>query len=590
VTRLAKSWKGEPKAACWHGGSVGSWDLVVSSGVRRAWRSALVALVLIPLVVLAVVLAVKLGHRFAPDNDTAEATLRARDVGSHPVLVGLYSRFGWSHPGPALDYILAIGYRVAGNSSVGLWFAALVLNGASIVAVLVLGYRVGGRALLVLCGVAMALLVHHLGPAFVASPWAPYAAVFPFAAFIVSCWAAACGVRWVVPIVVGLASFCIQAHVGYVPLTVPVVAWTAMVLLVRYRRDGLRPQTRELITAAAVGTVLWLPPVIQQLTATHGNLSTILSYFREPPEPVQSLGHGWLIVTQVFGTTADWLRLRSVDLGLLAVPKSSIREVPVLLVLFGAAGALTMRRGTSETRAVLGVLVVSFAAAIVAVWRTNGLVVEYRLGWLPTLAVLTLAATVWFLWADLRTRIASRRLNVTRAGALFMAVAAITVLTAANVADAESTSMRRAVGPAWNVAPDLLQRARRFLPTVPGQVIVRAKSARWYLPATVLWLEEHGYDARVPDEHASKSPTWTIYDDTELVFGVHRICDQTHVAAELDIENGTGNPGPEYRPVAQASYSPPSYLSGHWTSPRITVRLFERVSRTSDVSIACRGH
>ncbi len=43
--------------------------------------------------------------------------LRVQDVGRRPVPLGLYSRDGWSHPGPLVFYTLAIPYQIFGSST-----------------------------------------------------------------------------------------------------------------------------------------------------------------------------------------------------------------------------------------------------------------------------------------------------------------------------------------------------------------------------------------------------------------------------------------------------------------------------------------
>src|SRR4051794_3327532 len=44
-------------------------------------------------------------------SDWGPMELRVRDVGtSHLPLVGPYSRYGWSHPGPIVFYLLALPY------------------------------------------------------------------------------------------------------------------------------------------------------------------------------------------------------------------------------------------------------------------------------------------------------------------------------------------------------------------------------------------------------------------------------------------------------------------------------------------------
>src|SRR5690349_14036789 len=78
----------------------------------------LTAIVTLPFVVAAAMMVVKY-RSFAPFADIALIELGIRDVGRHVVLLGVYSRFGWRHPGPMLFYLLAIPYWLTGGSSGG---------------------------------------------------------------------------------------------------------------------------------------------------------------------------------------------------------------------------------------------------------------------------------------------------------------------------------------------------------------------------------------------------------------------------------------------------------------------------------------
>src|SRR5689334_8524947 len=66
-------------------------------------------------------------------SDWAAIELRTRDVGtSHTPLVGVYSRYGWNHPGPLLFYVLALPYRLFGAQGHGILAGALIVNAAAI--------------------------------------------------------------------------------------------------------------------------------------------------------------------------------------------------------------------------------------------------------------------------------------------------------------------------------------------------------------------------------------------------------------------------------------------------------------------------
>lgn len=84
------------------------------------WLLAVViVLVVLPLGAAAAGQVFAVGGDYHAAGDLADIELHTRDVGRHQVEPGQYSRGGWSHPGPALFYALALPYRLSGSSSIG---------------------------------------------------------------------------------------------------------------------------------------------------------------------------------------------------------------------------------------------------------------------------------------------------------------------------------------------------------------------------------------------------------------------------------------------------------------------------------------
>ncbi len=190
-----------------------------------------VALVLLPLVASAVHV---LGEgNFHNLGDTAGIEMRTRDVGHHVVLLGLWSRSDWNHPGPALFYLLALPYRLAGSNPSGSQLGALLINGAAVLGMAVVARRRGGLALSVFTLLGCGILLHALKPAFWGDVWNPFMPVLPFGVLVLLCWSIACDDVWALPIAAGVASFCIQTHVGYAPLALPLFGGAVLVLAVR---------------------------------------------------------------------------------------------------------------------------------------------------------------------------------------------------------------------------------------------------------------------------------------------------------------------------------------------------------------------
>ncbi len=214
------------------------------------------AVVLLPLLVAAVRLGLAGGWH--PTLDNALIELRVRDVGSHPVLLGPFSREGWNHPGPALFYLLALPYRMAGGHPIGLLLGALAVNAAAIAGMAVIARRRGGQVPLLAMLLLLSLLVRTLGVDFLADPWNPNITVLPFGLFLFLCWDMTCGGAWSLPLAVGVGSFLVQSHLGYAPVTAVLglfgTAWLIKdVARTRANRPTLRRQRRT-FARATVGS------------------------------------------------------------------------------------------------------------------------------------------------------------------------------------------------------------------------------------------------------------------------------------------------------------------------------------------------
>ena len=179
------------------------------------WWSAVVALLLIPLVVSAVDLWFSVGTSFLPHSDQALIELhKSRDVWHHIVTTGAYSSRN-QHPGPLLFYVLAIPYRVLGSRSVALDLTALLVNGATIAAILALAMRRGRLPMVLAAAIPVAVLVHSLGIDQLRDPWNAYLPVLPLLLLLLLAWSVAVGDVWMLPVAVAVGSFAAQTHLGF---------------------------------------------------------------------------------------------------------------------------------------------------------------------------------------------------------------------------------------------------------------------------------------------------------------------------------------------------------------------------------------
>jgi hypothetical protein len=484
----------------------------------------LVAVALLPFVAAAVALLVDVGGSYLAAEDIALTELRTADVGHHPVLIGPYSRDGWNHPGPALFYLLAVPYRLVGSRAIGLGIGALLINAAALIGIAVVARRRGGLPLLLVTLVGLATVVHGFGPRFWADPWNPYVVVLPFALVLFLVWEMACGQSWALPVGAVVATFCTQTHVGYAPLTLPLVAAGAVALVVQAR---LPEQRRGLWRAAAwtlVGlAVLWLPPVAQQLQAGPGNLRKVIRYFGRGEES-HSVVEGVRAVVSQLAAVPEWVSGdRSFDRFTGEPFFLGHTPFPLLLAPLVVVVALLVRRRHGPALRLAAVVGGAMVLGAASVARTTGPAFDYRLRWNSLVAMVALVLMVWGMWLLLPDGVRGR---LSRPGAM-AAVGLVVLLSATSAVNAARAGVPHAERS--EVTHALEGPVLRSLPTGTGPILVDAvdPGGAVYQPALVRRLERRGVDARVPIEGRDS-------------YGAHRVLrDGEHPRARLVIAGDT---------------------------------------------------
>jgi hypothetical protein len=491
----------------------------------RAWWW-LVALTISPLLLSAVLLLAGVGGRYRPAGDYASIELQIRDVGRHPVLLGLFSREDWHHPGPALFYVLAIPYRLLGSSSAAADAGALLVNASAVVAMAWLARRRGGTSLMFCMLVGSAVLMRSFGRDFLRSTWNPTVPVIPYGVMLLLTWCMASGDGWAVPAGAGVATFLVQAHVGYAALAFPLWLGGTIAYVVRARsRHEQRSMARMLGVTGAVLFVTWLPAVIDQF-AGRGNLSSTYSYFAHPDGPTHSFVEGWRMVTGEFGWRSEWIAGPPRAPFFLAGvhPYSLHAPAPVLLLPFVAAVVICWRRRDASALWFAAVIVASTALGILAVMRTIGPLEAYRLQWTWTNAMFALVFVAWVAW----TLVASRWHWIEGRVLIPVAVVAIAALTIASAVDA--VHVRAPDPPGINATMESI--GKQLAKNVPagghGVVVVKYATAEgefWWEPGIVLALEQHGVPVRVAT------------DPVDLL-GDHRLVHDARVRQTLVVMEG----------------------------------------------------
>ena len=222
----------------------------LSTRSRQVNTVLVAAVVTLALVALVRLLIAASAVDWLPVGDHVAMKLRALDVGtSETPLVGVYSRFGWNHPGPMLFYALAGPLRLSGLADNSMLFTAIAINLGAMAAALWMAARVR-RDTLALTALFLALLCLGLNLGTLADPWNPYVILLPMFAAIIAAWRITAGDRVAGIVLVVAGSFAVQSHLGSAPVMLAVTACGLLGLGLRIRND----QDRE----RDVRTLLWM--------------------------------------------------------------------------------------------------------------------------------------------------------------------------------------------------------------------------------------------------------------------------------------------------------------------------------------------
>jgi len=504
--------------------SVGSTDLsnrgrrsiatLTIRWVRRHWPVAMV--VICALVLVGVTLVQCVGY--TPEGDHALMGVHVLRMPAHPQLVGVYSRFGFHHPGPALYQLLWVFSVLTGGLGLALPLAATAVNAGCLVGIVLVVERAAGRVAAALSGAVCMFYLSLEEHGFLRDAWNPYIALLPFVLGTLLAWRASEGRPWALTGAVALLSFSTQCHLAYAGPALLVLALVVALrglpalargITTRLRRGRARPPRRRagrgwlapLGVSAGVALVMWLPPLIEQATGRPGNLTLIwrnLTGSQTASDP--SLALRW-VGTQVSQLPAFLLGMRPAHLWLVPLPLwPSSFALAVAVALVVAVGAAVWLRTTALPRlAILTVLLT--AAGVVSIMHVEGLLFPYVVEPIVGVAMLSwVCAAIAAVAVGRRLSEAGstrwlRRASTAAAAAMFVVVSVLLVSrTAANQPGSD-----REVVTATRTALPVLQHYRgQTLCTVPEPA-----GAAWLWSfgvgsATVLQLRSAGLDVRGP--------------------------------------------------------------------------------------------
>lgn len=229
-------------------------------------------------------------------GDQALIDIEARDSLLGRNLLGVYDRYGWHHLGPIWLLVLGVFRWLGGGSPGAVIVGSCVLQAAAAAAIVVVANRLrpgltAWWAALVLLGYEWSFGLERLG-----TVWAPYAIALPTALLVLLIADVVVSPKPWGPTIAAVvcASFLVQTDVGTVVMVAVLALATPLLRLAAQARARSRANggpaagrpwpieagwgwsrgnwRRGAAGLAAVVVVLWLPPAIQQLSTTPGNL------------------------------------------------------------------------------------------------------------------------------------------------------------------------------------------------------------------------------------------------------------------------------------------------------------------------------
>jgi len=373
------------------------------------------AMVIVPFAIILTRLMIAPGaHLYLPD-DLALIDLHTRRALQWKQQLGVFDHSGWNHPGPSYFYLLSLVYRVLGSGAKAMYVGAVLVNALAAVACVGVVRRrsTPARALwasLWLC--VLGSILATVGPGSVTysegalgglvSPWNPMVVIFPLLLLMLLCAAAIDRSLLSLLGALVIGSFIIQTNISTLGLVV--VLWAAMLVTSAFtavtdrgrsatavgapgspdvRRSVWSPTTWVWAVAALVVLALmWLPPVIQQLTNNPGNLTLIYRFFTSR-YPGPTIAESVRSVVAVYGVLLSGpSEVMSSYLGHAPQHLAAALTATALALVIGVVTTTVGIRQRNRFAAGLGGLsLVGFAAMVVAVSHVVGEVYGYLVVW-----------------------------------------------------------------------------------------------------------------------------------------------------------------------------------------------------------------
>lgn len=363
-----------------------------SNGAALVWLTVASIIPLLP----AIVAFFRLGvPDYVTNGDAAAPELRVLHAERGLQLLGPYSRFGWSHPGPLFFYSALPFYKYFDHRAASLNVFMLCVATLCTILIVYSAFKLRGAGF-AWTVLGMLALFERVSLPFVQTvEWNPVSPILPL---VLACfWAARLfvGEHHLLPWFVLVASACVQTHIGFAPAIFGLLPFAVSGFV--GSEGNTAKANRSLLLALAVLVLCWMPAALDIVGHRENNLVRIMEFFVAP----RVSEHSWLTDTRTSMGQWSSAALAIVTAFGIQVPFERWRvALPMAVVLVGvvAIGVLAARRRRDESlKAICLVAAMELLITIPAVHAIRGPVLPYLVLWATVpgfLAVVSVCAVV----------------------------------------------------------------------------------------------------------------------------------------------------------------------------------------------------
>ncbi len=312
--------------------------------------------------------------------DPALEVLGALDIGNHMRFLGVYSRFPWRHPGPAVYFFFAIPAKIGKDPAMSVAYWVIFFNLLLIATTITILWKSVGRHAALILGSCL-ILVNVNGIEGVSSAWNPSIALPIFTLMLITAMFTSSS-RYTLLWTSILGSLVIQLHVGY---AIPVFGILILLLFIQINQSkngATLFSMRTFLLTIGINFLLWSLPIWDQIFGT-GNFQKIIRDFAVEPKNVVGFHQALQILAFHLRPRAPWNG--ATEIASFVSPQkvgSSWILLPLVLVFFLAWVSV---RHIPVLRAPVLTILIGIIAAYISIASLTGIAMPYMYVWLRIL-------------------------------------------------------------------------------------------------------------------------------------------------------------------------------------------------------------